>query len=197
MLRIHLLLLFVIMISIPVAYADSVNSTINEPSLGYLFSNSTRDNDVSFSENSLESWNTIITIQAPNVEPIFFPILVLIIFGLSFSAGIKSNNQINSSIFLVLSFLMALVLVLLFSGNLEYGILQEETTSDINTNTGIINISKTYHSVKIIPTNDTFRPIFTGIFYLLFFVSLILLILKSFLIPTLNDRKDKNEKNSN
>ena len=80
---------------------------------------------------------------------------------------------------------MALILILLFSGNLEFGILQEETTSEINTNTGIIQIAKTYNTVKLIPTDETFRPIFTGIFYMLFFVSIILFIVKAILLPTL------------
>lgn len=152
-----------------------------------------RSNDVEFSEFTLESWNNIITIQNPNIQPIFFPILTMIIFGLSFFAGVKAKDQVNSSIFLILSFLMALILILLFSGNLEFGILQEETTSTINTNTGIFEISKTYHSTKLIPVDETFRPIFTGIFYMLFFVSIILLIVKSILIPVLiKKRAEKN-----
>ena len=174
---------------------DSINSTINTPNDnggGFSLINS-RDNDVKFSEFALESWNHIITIQTPNIQSIFFPILVMIIFGLSFSAGVKAKDQVSSSIFLILSLLMALILILLFSGNLEFGILQEETTSTVNTNTGIIQISKTYHSIKLIPTDETFRPIFTGIFYMLFFVSIVLFIVKSILIPTLiKKRAEKN-----
>ena len=179
-------LIILLSFSIPISFADSINSTINTPDDGFIFtSNQNRTGDVAFSEFNLEKWNEITNIQTPNVQPIFFPLLAMIIFGISFSAGVKAKDQINSSIFLMLSFLMALILILLFSGNLEFGILQEETTSEINTNTGIIQIAKTYNTVKLIPTDETFRPIFTGIFYMLFFVSIILFIVKAILLPTL------------
>jgi|APSaa5957512535_1039671.scaffolds.fasta_scaffold00674_29 hypothetical protein len=192
MLKTSLFLIILLSFSVPIVFGDSINSTINMPDSGFSQIN-VRSNDVEFSEFTLESWNNIITIQNPNIQPIFFPILTMIIFGLSFFAGVKAKDQVNSSIFLILSFLMALILILLFSGNLEFGILQEETTSTINTNTGIFEISKTYHSTKLIPVDETFRPIFTGIFYMLFFVSIILLIVKSILIPVLiKKRAEKN-----
>ena len=171
-----------------------INSTINTPYNGFTFTQNRTDH-ISFSESNLESWNDITDIQTPNIQPFFFPLLVMIIFGLSFSAGVKAKDQVNSSIFLTLAFLMALILILLFSGNMEFGILQEELTSNINTNTGIIQIAKTYHSIKIIPTDETFGPIFTGVFYLLFFVSIILLVIKSILIPVLI-KKRAEENNS-
>lgn len=188
--RLCFLISAVLLVTVPVAFADAVNSTINTPDIGFSFSaTQNRTNDVKFAETNLEEWNKIVSIESPNIQPIFFPILVLIIFGISFSAGMKAKGEAVAGMFFMLSFIMSLILVLLFSGNLEFGILQEETKSTIDTNTGLFEISKTYHSTKLIPNEKTFRPIFTSVFQMLFFFSIIMFVVKSFLQPSLEKKK--------
>jgi quinol-cytochrome oxidoreductase complex cytochrome b subunit len=105
----------------------------------------------------------------------------------------KAIGEAIACLFFMLSFIMSLILILLFSGNMEFGILQEETTSKINTITGEFEISKTYYTTKLIPNEETFRPIFSLMFQMLFFFSIIMFIVKSFLIPHL--QKTKAQKN--
>lgn len=189
----YFLILSLLIIFVPGAYAAPINSTINTPDEGFSFSATNRTNDVEFSEQSLQEWNDIISIQEPNIEPILFPIIVMIVFTVCLFVGLKSKDTAIAGMFFILSFVMSIVLILIFSGNLEFGIITEETTTSINTSTGLFEISKTYYTNKIIPNDTTFRPIFSMVFQLLFYFSMVAFVVKLFLMPMLEKRKKEKE----
>lgn len=190
----YFLIISLLIVSVPGVLAAPINSTINTPDEGFSFSEiENRTSDVQFSEQTLQNWNQIINIKTPNIQSIFFPILVMIIFSVSLAVAIKSKSSVIAGMFFILAFLMSLVLVLIFAGNLEFGIISEETNSQINTNTGLFEISKTYHTNKLIPNDYTFRPIFSLVFQILLVFSMIMFIAKLFLIPLLEKRRNQNE----
>jgi len=190
MLKYPFFIIALLVFSIPGVFADLTTSTINDPDQGFTFSgNPTRTNDVAFSEDLLQKWHDILKIETTNIQPIFFLVIVMIIFVVSLATAIASKATAISGMFFILSFVMALILVLIFLGNLEFGIIQEETTSSVNTNTGIFEITKTYHTNKLIPNDTTFRPIFSLVFQILLFFSMIMFVVKLFIMPILEKRK--------
>lgn len=192
----YLFLFSLVAISIiPAAMAAPINSTIQTPGTNFSYSaNPVRSNDVTFSEFNLDKWDDISNIEDPKIQPILFPILMMIIFSFSLFAGLKIKESAIAGMFFLLTFVMCLVLLLVFMGNLEFGIITEETIATVDTSTGLFEISKTYNTHKMIPNDATFRPILTLVFQLLFFFSMITFIAKLFLIPLLEKRKNEKEK---
>ncbi len=192
-----ILIIALITISIPEAFAAPINSTIGTPDEGFLFSSiQNRTNDIQFSEFNLEKWTDILNIETPNVQPIFYPIIVMIFFGLSFTAANKSKGEYITGMYFLIATIMALVLMLMFSGNMEFGIIEEQTKGTINTSTGVFEVSKTYNTNKIITNDESFRTIFSMVFQLLFYFTILMFIVKTFLQPVLDKRK-KDKENQN
>lgn len=190
----YFLILVLFVVSIPAAHAQNINSTIGTPDSGFTFSSiQNKTNDAAFTEFNLEKWNQISNIEEPNIQPIFFPIIVLITFLLTFSAAMKAKGDIVVGLYFIISFLMAFILTLMFSGSQEYGYVIEHLGTQINTATGTFEILKTYETVKIIPLEDSFRPVYALIFNVFFYFSILMFIVKSFLQPFLEKKEIKKQ----